>query len=318
MRVAFLGAAHSHPFTDAANLRARGAEIVGVWDDADDNADVDGDDGAARFAARFAVPRLDRLEQALALAPDLLIATPRTGRAAGLAERLADAGIRTFFNKLVAASPAQLARYRLAVARAQGRGTRIETSSVLRFAPRLQELAGQLRGRGLLALNITAQHDIAGFLGAGRAWQDDPADGGGTLLNVGVHAWEMLEVLRPGAAFEPGAALAARSGAPATRSETIGVARGTLDGAVPVQLSIAGVPGEDSYAVEALTASGILRTELAAGELGVELGFVGLVDALLAAVPSGAPVVPDGATDRIYTRMLSAAEAARAPWNGES
>ncbi|MDQ4215111.1 hypothetical protein [Microbacterium capsulatum] len=293
MRVAFAGVAHSHPFADAAGLVARGAEVVGVWDEDDPARRID-------FAERFAVPARAELGDLLALRPDVVVATPRTPRAAEVAFACAQAGIPAFVNKTVAADAAGLARWR-----ALPPAPRF-TSSVLRFAPALAAFAAALRGCRIHAIDVHAQHDIAGFLTAVRRWQDDPSGAGGTMLNIGLHAWEMLDVLVSGARAEILSAVRTTGGS-ATSSELLASVH-ALVGTIPVTVTIAGLAGPDRYAVRVWTDHG--AQELVLPQDGDGLGYGATADAVLALARGIVPIDPER-TAAVYRNAIAAAEEAR-------
>jgi predicted dehydrogenase len=295
--VAFAGAAHSHPIADAANLSARGATVTGVWE---------ADDAGRRrdFATRFGATEHDTLEQLLADRPDLVVATPRTPRAPEVLAACSAAGIPVFFNKTVAVSVGALTTFDAAAAS----GARVASSSVLRFAPAVVAFAAGLAGSRVRAVEVIAQHDIAGFLVPERSWQDDPAGGGGTLLSIGVHAVDLVDAVLPGG----DAALAeatlvdahATAGDLATRSEAVAVVRAETAGGIPVTATVSGVPGPDRYAMRVVADDGL--HELALGE-GDDLGYAGLADALLAFATGGPSPVPWHRTSTGYRLLLAAA-----------
>ncbi|MFE6996242.1 Gfo/Idh/MocA family oxidoreductase [Microbacterium sp. NPDC057659] len=291
MRVAFAGAAHSHPFADAANLAARGAQLIGMWDA--DDADRRDD-----FAARFPVPVFTGLPELLAERPDVVVATPRTPRAVDIALACAAADVPVFFNKTVAADAEGLARWE-----ALPEAPRF-TSSVLRFAPELVAFAGRLPSRPR-AIEVHAQHDIAGFLTAGRSWQDSPSGAGGTMVNIGVHAWEMLDVLLPGVTVEM--LSATRVTTDGTASELLATVHARADG-IPVMLAISGVAGADRYAVRTWHDEGLRELVLPHDADG--LGYGGVADAVLRL---GAGTVPVDATrtSAVYRNAIAAADLAR-------
>jgi predicted dehydrogenase len=293
MRVAFAGVAHSHPFSDAAGLVARGAEITGVWDRDDPERRRD-------FSARFGAPELPGLVDLLALNPDVVVATPRTSRAAEVAGACAAAGIPVFANKTIAADAAGLARWDALPA-----GARF-TSSVLRFAPGLGTFATTLRGERVHAVEVHAQHDIAGFLAADRRWQDEPSGAGGTLVNIGVHAWEMLDVVLPGGRAEIRSAVRTTGGS-RTASELLGSVHAVVDG-IPVSVTIAGVGGADRYAVRVWTDRGM--RELVLPDDADGLGYGATADAVCALARGVVPVDPSR-TSAVYRNAIAAAEAAR-------
>jgi len=300
--VAFAGAAHSHPFADAANLIARGAAVTGVWeaDDADRRRD---------FATRFGATEHDTLDRLLADRPDLVVATPRTPRAPAVMAACSAAGVPVFFNKTVAASADALTTFDAAAAS----GVRVASSSVLRFAPAVVSFAAGLAGSRVRAVEVVAQHDIAGFLVPERAWQDDPASGGGTLVSIGVHAVDLVDAVLPAS---EGAALAgatlvdahAAAGDLPTRSEAVAVVRAVTAGGVPVTATVSGVPGPDRYAVRVVADDGL--HELALGD-GDDLGYAGLADALIRFATAGPAPVPWHRTSAGYRLLLAAATRAR-------
>lgn len=292
LRIAFAGVAHSHPFADAAHLRARGAALVSVWDPDDPGP-------AARFAERFAVPSRESLADLLADAPDAVVVTVRTPRAAEVAR--ACAGVPAFFNKTIAADEDGLNAW-LAAAR-----DRHFTTSVLRFAPALERCADILVTERVRALDVVAQHDISAFLLPDRRWQDDPAGAGGTLLNIGVHAWEMLDVVLPGARLDVLSARASR-GRARTMSELVATVHGTMDD-VPVTVTVSGVPEADRYSLRAVTDRGI--REIVLGDGAEALGYLGTADAVLRLAREGRPPVPGKRTRAVYANALAAARAAR-------
>ncbi|GAA5207078.1 hypothetical protein [Microbacterium kyungheense] len=293
MRVAYAGVAHSHPFVDAANLRARGALAVGVWD---------ADDGGRRreFAARFGAPEFARLDDLLARHPDVVVATPRTPRAADVAEACARAGVPAFFNKTIAADEAGLDRWRSLPPAPRF------TSSVLRFSPALKAFAAALVGRRLRAVEVHAQHDIAAFLEGDRRWQDDPAGAGGTLVNIGIHAWELLDVLVPGATVDVMSAARVIGDVP-TSSELRATVHARA-GELPVTATVSGVAGADRYAVRVWTDDGIRGLVLPDDLDG--LGYDATADAVVR-LADGFVAVDAARTAAVYGNALAAARAAR-------
>jgi predicted dehydrogenase len=300
--VAFAGAAHSHPFTDAANLIARGAAVTGVWE-ADDAARRDA------FTDRFGVPAAPSLAALLASAPDLVVATPRTPRAPEVLSACARMGIPVFFNKTVAAGPQALSAFEAAEPT-----VRYATSSVLRFAPAVQAFAAGLGGARIRAVDVVAQHEIAGFLAPQRAWQDDPAVGGGTLLSVGVHALDLADAVLPAAPGRPalaGAILAdawSTRGDLATRSETVAVVSARTAAGIALTATISGVDGPDRYAVRVVADDGVHELSLGDGD---DLGYGGLADALIAFAAGGPAPVQPARSLAGYRLLLDVAERTR-------
>lgn len=351
LRVAFAGLAHSHPYTDAANVRALGAEVVGVHD-ADTAA-------AGEFAARFGGAAVASVEELAVLRPDLVIATPRPGEVVPFLRVLGGGRAPVFVNKVIAATTAQLAEVDRALAASS---VSVGTSSVLRFAPALTALATSIRPVSVrpgsvrpgsirpvefdvLALRVHAQHDNAAFRrpssdapvalsvaktaaerqkvrrepGAGpsdRSWQDDPRQGGGTAVTVGVHAWEMIDVLLPGATLVSGSGWTrVRRGSNTVSEDAAGI-EGLLrvPGAqreVPVHVLVTGTPGPDAYTLEVVTADGVRSLALDVDDANTELGFRGLTHALLDAAARGATVASWTSARAVVANTIHAAEISR-------
>lgn len=307
-RVAFAGLAHSHPDTDAANVRALGGEVVGVFD---------GDHvAAAAFARRHGTASVGSPADLLALGPDLVIATPRTHEAAALLRVLQDGATPVFVNKVVAATPTQLDEWTDAVD-----AERVGTSSVLRFAPALAALHAEVAHAEILAVRVRAQHDAAGFRTPQRRWQDDPDLGGGILATVGVHAWEMIDVVLPGARLTAGSGWTRTTDGARYSEDAAGLdARVRVDGReVPVQVSLSGVPGPDAYAIDVVTAGGLRSRTLDVDDPNTALGFGGLIGALLDASADRRVVAPWRSAQVVVENTVRAAQLARSgdgadPW----
>ena len=216
-----------------------------------------------------------------------------------------------FFNKVVAATSKQLARWVEAMAAVTAP---IGTSSVLRFAPALERFAADIAGDEVLAVRVRAQHDNAGFQLPGRAWQDDPACGGGTLVTIGVHAWEMVDVVSPGAELIAGAGWTRRRHDSGTRSEDVAGFSGMVrvgQVAIPVQVLVTGVAGPDAYGIEVVTAAGLRTLELAAEDANEALGFSGLARMLATEAAAHRAPAPWATSAVIVGNTVRAAEIAR-------
>lgn len=305
LRVVFAGLAHSHPYTDAANVLALGADVVGVHDS--DPAAVED------FTGRYGGAAVASAADLSALDPDLVIATPRPHEVVPLLEVLGGAGIPVFVNKVIASTPAGLAEIDRVVA---ATSSPVGTSSVLRFAPALRALAAEVRAQKVLGLRVHAQHDNTGFQLPDRSWQDDPQRGGGTLVTVGIHAWEMLDVVLPGATLVEGTGWTrAYSGSETASEDAAGVdVRMRVPGMareVPVQVLITGIRGADAYSVDVITATGIHSVRLDVEDANEALGFRGLAGALLDAAQRGATIAAWSQARAVVANSVGAAGIAR-------
>ncbi|MEN0022340.1 MAG: hypothetical protein AAGC61_03595 [Microbacterium sp.] len=306
-RVAFAGLAHSHPDTDATHVRALGGEVVGVYDD--DHL------AAAAFAGRHGTASVGSPADLLALGPDLVIATPRTHEAAALIRVLQDGVTPVFVNKVVAATSAQLHEWSDAADPAL-----VGTSSVLRFAPALAALRAEVEHAEVLAVRVRAQHDAAGFRTPERNWQDAPDLGGGILASVGVHAWEMVDVVLPGARLTSGTGWTRRAAGSPHSEDAAGLdVRVSVGGReLPVQVSLSGIPGPDAYAIDVVTTDGLRSCVLDVENPHAALGFEGLIGALLDASADRRVVAPWRSAQVVVENTVRAAQLARSGDGGDS
>lgn len=311
LRIAFAGLAHSHPFTDAASFRDlqnRGEELALV-------AAYDSDaDTLAEFAHRFDVEPVSSVDGLVTTAPDLVIATPRPHEISHVAEHLLrETEAQLFFNKVVAASDDQLARWNEAIS---GAPDRVGTSSVLQFAPAVKNLAEHVRGAEVQGVRVLAQHDIGMFLAPDRAWQDDPDNGGGTLVTVGTHAWEMIGGVFPEAvAADDVSGWISRSANSRSSSEECAAITGTfttLDGThIPYSIVIGGSPGPEIFSIDVFTSGGLLRAELESPDPDHSLGYAELARTLVTRTSQGVATAPWSSAQTVVGNTIRAAQALR-------
>lgn len=321
MRVAVVGLATSHPFTDAYVLRAlERVELVVVEPD---------DARAERYLRENDATRVVSVEAAVAAGVDVATVTTRPDATASSVRALLSAGVPVFCNKPAVVTAAQLDALDEAVDVAPDR---FFTGSVLRLAPRVRELA-ELVATGdsppLLA-RATVHHDIGGYLEPERRWQDDPAVGGGTLLSLGLHGIEMLDtVLGPGLAPVGGTSAALHH--TSTLSEDCGLMLLRAPSGAAAAIEVIGAATEEQYAVEVHTASTTLRAvvpdpAVCAAEPGrdgrwaqlTELGYVDTMRAVLALAGGAAPPWGWARSREVMRAHLAGVRMARAAWTGAS
>ena len=312
LRVAFAGLAHSHPFTDAANLTALGEqgediEIVGVYDSDPRQVEI--------FHDRFPVPVSVSLEALSQCTADLFIVTARPHEITSFAQTLlAHTSAQLFFNKVVAATATQLSAWTEVVGASSDR---VGTSSVLRFAPKLRELADRIAGTEVLGVRVLAQHEISMFLTEDRKWQDDPHQGGGTLVTVGTHAWEMLDRLFPGVTLTGTTSgwLHRSPTSPSLSEEATqldGYAVTPNGSRVPFAITVTGLPGPEVYAVEVFTTSGTYSVRLSTDDTEHSLGFAELAAELVRNTLKGRPTAPWSTAHTVVENAIHTAQILRA------
>jgi predicted dehydrogenase len=295
MRIAIAGLATSHPYTDAAGLRGH-ADLT-VWEP--DPARL------RRFLDRHpTVPVADDLAGLLATDPDGVVLTvPTPGVAAALAEVLSR-DLPCFVNKPAAATAAQLAALDEVVAKAPDR---VLSTSVLRFAPGLAGLS--VPRAAVTSARVTVRHDVGLWATGYNPWQDDPAEGGGTLVTMGLHGVEILVALL-GADVELVSAVRAVRRYPTLRSEDTGLLLLRWADGVAGVVEVLGASDTESYDVTLHTAAGDEGVVLAPDEAAdLSLGYRGTLAAFLTMV-GGAPSPVPWEQTRAVLRTLVAARAA--------
>ncbi|AZC14014.1 Gfo/Idh/MocA family oxidoreductase [Microbacterium sp. ABRD28] len=294
--VAFVGLAHTHPWFDAPCLRRAGARLSGVWDP--DAAD------RSAFARRFDIPEFEELSALLADEPDVAVVTVPPIAAPPVARTLARRGIASFFNKTVGVNMASFDAWSCS-----GDAPRT-TSSVLRFAPAIIDLGWQLRTRRVHSIDIFVHHDIRPYLKPSRRWQDDPEGAGGTLMNVGIHAWEILDVLRPGVRVRIDHAWRTDGGV-ATLSELAAGGIGSdVDSETSVSVTVSGTPGPQRFHVRAITDHGV--AELTVAGHPADLGFDGISAAILRLARTRRDLADPSRVRSVYANAFTLAVSARA------
>ncbi|MET8796888.1 Gfo/Idh/MocA family oxidoreductase [Nocardia sp. NPDC004568] len=297
MRIGFAGVAHSHPFSDARNARTLGVDELTVWDPDDHSRRAD-------FAREWQATTYESLADLLDREPDAVIVTPRPYRIAPVVAAVLDRGIACFLNKVPAADMAGLDALDAAVG---DRAGRFFTSSVLRFAPGIRALAAELAGAEPIAAHISVRHGIDAFTTAARRWQDDPADGGGTAVSMGLHAWELLDSVL-GREVTPLGGVTARIPDSATISENTVALHAVAAGGVPVTVDIVGAGTGECYEVVVHTEAGIRRVSLGQAD---DLGYLDCLRAVLAMADGAPPPVPWARSRAVVRTTLTAAQLAR-------
>jgi predicted dehydrogenase len=292
--IAFAGLATSHPYTDAGNLPA-GTRLV-VWEE------------DAERLARFRAAHPDALVAAdpaalLAYGPDGVILTVPTPRVAGVLAAVLERDLPCFVNKPAAATPAQLAALDAVVLAAPHR---VLSTSVLRFAPGLESL-GVDRER-VLAARVTVRHDVSRWSTGFNRWQDEPSEGGGMLVLMGLHGVELLTALL-GERVELAGAVAARRHYPGLRSEDTALLALRYAGAIPASVEVLGVAGGESYEVTVYTVDGEQRVVLSGGvDTATALGYRATIAAFLAMTRGAPSPVPWPETKAVLAVLVAARE----------
>jgi predicted dehydrogenase len=177
MRVGILGVAHLHVDAYIGNLRAAGAEVVGVHDH---------DALRARmWGARYGVAAIEDLDRLLAAGLDAVVVCSETAHHAELVEQAAAAGCAVLCEKPLGVGPDDSARIVAACERA---GVPLMTAFPVRFHPAVQQLRALVNSGGLGALRALNGTNQSVMPLRERAWFADPGlAGGGAMMDHIVH-----------------------------------------------------------------------------------------------------------------------------------
>ncbi len=177
MRVGILGVAHLHVDAYIGNLRAAGAEVVGVHDR---------DALRARmWGERFGVTVHGDVAGLLAAGLDAVVVCSETAHHAELVEQAAAAGCTVLCEKPLGVGPQDSARIVAACERA---GVPLMTAFPVRFSPAVRQLRELVGSGGLGALRALTGTNQSVMPMRERSWFADPVlAGGGAMMDHIVH-----------------------------------------------------------------------------------------------------------------------------------
>jgi len=314
MRIAVAGLAYSHPYTYTQILQRAGHTITHVWDDVPERL--------KEFSDRFGVPAVSSVDDIPADGIDGLIATGRIPERIDHVVKFLEKGVPTYSSKPAATSLAQIERIAASVC---GTGTPWLSTSVLRFAPALLALKAHLdKGKTgtLIQVRATSSHYISHYMEEPGIWQDDPARGGGTIINMGIHALEMLSVLVGPKIRRLWCASGRRFHAASLSEDAVVIALEWDDGLPGVIEVPCGVKGE-SFGVEVFGREAILRFTIPKGDIQeasgaaigdadplVEFGYTGTMEAFVRMCATRLMPVPLEETEALAKILIRARESA--------
>lgn len=271
MKIAIAGLANSHPFTDARHLRDIRHDVEFVVADPDA-------DRRAKFLEQE--PEATVVESVAALvdeAPDAAVITLPPPQVPAIVESFLDAKIPVYVCKPAAVTRSQLAQLDALV---EGRDHLFFTASVLRYATAVAGL-----GSDATTAHVVAEHDIAYWQDPASRWQDEPDVGGGLVPMMGVHAFELLELVL-GPSMRITACLASKAGELDLSSPDIAAGSATNDAGALASFEISGLTQGQRYVVEYSTDAGHREIQLGGGQ--DPYGFL-TVAKIIATMADGAP-----------------------------
>ena len=187
MQVGIVGLALSHPYIFAELVREEGHQVRAVWDE---------DRSKAReLAEKTGALPVDDIASLLPggeAAVDAVFVCTRSVDHARYALPFLEAGVPTFVDKALATTVEDVKALLEAGSKP---GRVLMSTSAIRYAPahvalREQVKAGRL-GKTAWAEALVA-HDIQHYLQGPSTWQDSIEQGGGSIINMGIHGVEPL------------------------------------------------------------------------------------------------------------------------------
>jgi predicted dehydrogenase len=314
MKIAVVGLAYTHPYTYTQILQRTGHAITHVWDD---------EPGRLKeFSEKFGVPAVSSPGEIPAAEIDGVICTSRLPERIDHAVAFLEKGIPTYTSKPAATSLALLERLASTVRRT---GTPWFSTSVLRYAPAVLGLKAYLdKGKAgtLIQVRATACHYISHYMQEPGIWQDDPRRGGGSIINMGIHALEMLAVL-VGPRVRKVWCDAGRRFHKESLSEDAAVIGLEWEDGLPGVIEVpCGVKGE-SFGVELFGREAILKFSIPKGDIQeasgaalgdvdpwVEFGYAATMAAFIEMCRTRRMPVPIEETERLAKVLIAARESA--------
>ena len=315
MRFAVVGLAYSHPYTYTQILQRTGHTITHAWDDVPERL--------AEFSEKFGIPAVADPAGIPTAGLDGVICTHRLPERIDQAVMFLEKGVPTYTSKPAAASLDQLERLTSTIRRT---GTPWFSTSVLRYAPAVLALKAYLdKGKAgvLIQVRGTSCHFISHYMEEPGIWQDDPRRGGGSIINMGIHALEMLSVL-VGPRIRRVWCKAGKRHHLESLSEDAAVIGLEWEDGLPGMIEVpCGVKGE-SFGVEIFGREAILKFSIPKGDIQeasgaalgdvdpwVEFGYAGTMAAFVEMCRTRRMPVPLEETERL-AKVLIAARASAA------
>lgn len=270
MKIAYVGLANSHPFTDAEHVVALRDDVeLHIWDE--DASRM------RRFVADYPDAVAHRsFDELLAAQPDGALITVPPNRVAPLARALLTVGCAVAITKPAATCHDELASLEAAVS---GYEERVLTTSILRFAPDLAAVTGPVE-----QVHVVAAHDIAYWAAPESRWQDEA---GGLVPMMGAHAFELLEAVLGPTMRVTGCVASKASDLPLTSPDVASGTARNADG-MRATFEIDGTVTGQSYRVEYTDADGRHSIQIGANGGADPFGSEAMTRHLLA-MADGAP-----------------------------
>ncbi len=310
MKFAVVGLAYSHPYTYTQILQRLGHTVTGVWDDVPERL--------KEFSEKFRVPAVPDPTAISAAELDGVVCTSRLPERIDQAVMFLERGVPTYTSKPAATSLEQVEKITSTVRRT---GTPWLSTSVLRYAPAVLGLKSYLdKGRAgtIIQVRATSCHYISHYMQEPGIWQDDPRRGGGSIINMGIHALEMLSVL-VGPRIRRVWCKAGRRYHKESLSEDAAVIGLEWEDGLPGMIEVPCGVKSETFGVELFGREAILKISIPKGDIleasgaalgdvdpWVEFGYVGTMAAFVEMCGTRRMPVPLEETERLAKVLIAA------------
>ena len=184
-QIGVVGLGLQNPYNYAPILEQLGAKVAYVWDYTQANA--------AKYADTFGCEVVSDVDAFPAV--DGVLIDSRNCDHILLASPFIERNIPVYIEKPLAHSVKEAQTFL-----AQIEGKRVFSASPLRFAPSYLKMRDDIRSSGerVLRCQVTVYHTMKYFLeNPVKRWHDCPEQSGGMLVDIGIHAVELLNMFMP-------------------------------------------------------------------------------------------------------------------------
>lgn len=184
MKIGIIGLSLSHPFTYADILDAKKIGVSYVWDYEKDRG--------TKFAEKHHAVLVENPEEMISHGVDGVIFCGIANERVQQALPFLKAKIPSFINKPMVTNTQDLEILSEAV---KETGTPVYSASSIRYSPAFQAISQIVKSGSLgtlLSASSTVCHTIDFYMVPPSTWQDNPAIGGGSIINMGIHAMELI------------------------------------------------------------------------------------------------------------------------------
>ena len=314
MKIAVIGLAYTHPYSYSKILKRSGHDISYAWDDVPERLE--------EYCAEFGAKPVASPEDVPVDEIDGVITTGCIPERIDHSILFLERDVPVYASKPMATSQDQLNKLVSAVKRT---GTPFLSTSVLRYAPAVISMRNYIEAGTLGTLTYVrgiSSHFISHYMEEPGIWQDDPKRGGGTIINMGVHALEMLVTIFGHSICsvfcKSEKILHKQSLSEDTAMITLGWDNGLL--------GLADVPcgvNSENFGLEAYGSDGILKMSIPKGDIQdshggalgnvdklIEFGYVGTINAFLDMCRTRQPQIPIQESEAIAKVLLAARQSA--------